>query len=242
MRICFAIVVLATLSVLAGRSAVQAQSYGRSSSSPSTSGQMGMFGSRTLGSSFTPGRQSLFGANMSLGGEGDISSARFVRGNRQPGQLVGLDAQAMQSPVGAAQVGAGPGGWSQSGGFTPSMTPPGGSYPGWMRNRGRDNQGGQKTAGQSTSSIRTSFHAAFDYPESTSEKLSTSLVRRLKKFQAQAPIQVEVRGRTAILRGVVTTEHDRVLAEQMARLEPGIEAVKNEVVVAVPTSPSPATP
>ena len=242
MRICFAIVVLTLLSVLAGRSTVQAQSFGRSSSSPSTSGQMGMFGSRTLGSSFTPGRQSLFDANMSLGGQGDLSSARFVRGNRQPGQLVGLDAQAMQNPVGAAQLGAGPGGWSQPGGFNSSMTFQGGNYPGWMRNRGRDNQGGQKTAGQSTSSIRTSFHAAFDYPESTSEKLSTSLVRRLKKFQAQAPIQVEVRGRTAILRGVVTTEHDRVLAEQMARLEPGIEAVKNEVVVAGPMLRPSATP
>ena len=39
-------------------------------------------------------------------------------------------------------------------------------------------------------------------------------------------------GRTAILRGEVATEHGREVAELMARLEGGVNEVRNEIVVA----------
>ena len=41
-------------------------------------------------------------------------------------------------------------------------------------------------------------------------------------------------GRTAILRGEVTSARERDLAELAALVEPGISAVKNELVVATP--------
>jgi osmotically-inducible protein OsmY len=81
---------------------------------------------------------------------------------------------------------------------------------------------------------------AFEFPEADVNALSALLSRRLAKtpaIRAQTPIRVEVQGRTALLQGVVATEHDRVIAEQMVRLEAGIEAVKNEIVVGKPKPP-----
>jgi len=57
-------------------------------------------------------------------------------------------------------------------------------------------------------------------------------------------MEVTIEGETAVLRGVVATEHDRRIAEQVARLEPGIRRVENLLTVAPPAaSPSdrPAT-
>ena len=45
---------------------------------------------------------------------------------------------------------------------------------------------------------------------------------------------------TAILRGVVATEHDRGLAERMTKLEPGVRRVENLLTLA-PASESPST-
>lgn len=49
-------------------------------------------------------------------------------------------------------------------------------------------------------------------------------------FVGPAP-QVEMQGRTAILRGTVATEDDRRLAEALAKFEPEILAVRNELKV-----------
>jgi len=81
---------------------------------------------------------------------------------------------------------------------------------------------------------------AFECPEPNANTLSALLTRRLAKtpaIRAQIPIRVEVQGRTAVLQGVVATDHDRVVAEQMVRLEAGIEAVKNEIAVEKPKPP-----
>jgi hypothetical protein len=51
-----------------------------------------------------------------------------------------------------------------------------------------------------------------------------------------ARVRVTVQGQTAILQGTVTSEYERQLVEQMARLEPGIWQVRNEL-----TLPSAAT-
>ena len=46
------------------------------------------------------------------------------------------------------------------------------------------------------------------------------------------PVNVSLVGQTAVLRGTVATEAERQLAEGVARLEPGVMAVRNELVVA----------
>ena len=55
-------------------------------------------------------------------------------------------------------------------------------------------------------------------------------------------VQVEIQGRTAILRGVVATEHDRDLAARVVRLEATIEQVENKIDVAAPAAARSATP
>jgi hypothetical protein len=253
-RICSTIAVLAACSLFDGCSAVQAQSYGATSpygmspSYSSMSGQMGMFGSRSLGSDVTAGQRSFgggtFNTNGGLGGQG-TGAARYLRTNRQPGEFVGADMQGMQRFVGAPQTGMGAGGWSQFGGMGPSMSGMGQNYLGPRSNTSQDQQREQGIATQNAGAIRTTFRVAFDCPEPAPNRISTLLARRLAELplsQGHSPIQVEMQGRTAILRGVVTTEHDRGLVEQVVRLEPGIEAVKNDLAVASPTPAKSATP
>jgi hypothetical protein len=60
------------------------------------------------------------------------------------------------------------------------------------------------------------------------------------------PVEATLEGTTAVLRGRVATEADRQLAEGLARLEPGIGAVRNELVVgsaaaSTGTLPAPGT-
>ena len=58
--------------------------------------------------------------------------------------------------------------------------------------------------------------------------LARAIVSRSRN---QAPIKVEMEGRTAVLTGTVDTDHARDLAERLAMLEPGISDVRNELIV-----------
>ena len=49
-------------------------------------------------------------------------------------------------------------------------------------------------------------------------------------------------GQTAVLRGTVMTEAERQLAEGLIQLEPGVQAVLNELEVATPESTVEALP
>jgi hypothetical protein len=230
----------ALVGVLQGPSAVLAQynESGGMASGATMSGRQGMFGNRTMGSGPSPGRGG-FGSSSLGGTQGDVSSARFVRGNRQAGDFVGPSARDAQHEVGGVQDETGSGNYMPSGGYTSPMTS-GGGYANSRQNPNR-NQQGSGTTGQTATSIRTTFRAAFNYSQPSSNQLSTSLTRRLAKtpaIQARTPIRVELQGRTAILRGVASTEHARCLAAEMVRLEPGIEVVRNEIVVESPTPTS----
>jgi hypothetical protein len=61
-------------------------------------------------------------------------------------------------------------------------------------------------------------------------KLQTSLTK-VPGMTKLGPIEASLEGTTAVLRGRVATEADRQLAEGLARLEPGVGAVRNELVV-----------
>lgn len=50
-------------------------------------------------------------------------------------------------------------------------------------------------------------------------------------LQRFGQIGVSMQGTTATLRGVVASERDRAMAEQMAKFEPGVDEVKNELKV-----------
>jgi osmotically-inducible protein OsmY len=126
------------------------------------------------------------------------------------------------TPYGAGQFGQRPG---QMGGM----------YPGMQR------FGAQGMSNAAT--MRTELTLGFDRPAGDSQKISSSVSTRLASLPAlhwSTPGQVEVQGRTAILRGVVATAHDRDLAERVVRLEAGIDQVDNQLVVASNSAYSPA--
>lgn len=167
------------------------------------------------------------GGDLSVTGlEGLTGSERFIRDARQPGQFVGADTQEGAGFVGRVE--------STTGGRASRRSTQ-------SRRSGAANTGGR---GRTNSrQIRANMQVAFalmrPMPAQRSSVLASRFERRVNQLQAQGPVEVLIEDRTATLRGVVANEHGRRLAEQMARLEPGIWSVKNELVVAPQTNPAP---
>jgi hypothetical protein len=116
---------------------------------------------------------------------------------------------------------------------------------GQTNNMGMQRFGAQGMQGMSNAAtMRTEFALGFERPALDAPKVSSAVSQRLASLPAihwSTPGQIEVQGRTAILRGVVATEHDRDLAERVVRLEAGIDQVQNQLVVASKSGYSPAT-
>lgn len=105
------------------------------------------------------------------------------------------------------------------------------------------------TAGMGMAEMQMGIALAFAPPQPAVEQMLPALTARLERsgrIRFQSPVAVALREGTAILQGVVASEHDRELAEQLARLEPGVLQVQNELVVlpaGASTGPAlPATP
>ena len=204
---------------------------------PAAWGQFQPGGNRT-----TPGGGGLGagGGNPATGGMPTLSSVgtidssdRFVRGARQPGEFVGSDAGETAGFVG--EVTASTGRTSSSGRASQTYRR--------TQTTGRANTGRSRG---SSATIRTSIRLGFTHAQRPPAQLRSVLATRLSgisRLQMRSPVEVLIEGRTATLRGEVATEHGRVLAEQLARLEPGIWNVRNELVVAASsTSPPAETP
>ncbi len=109
------------------------------------------------------------------------------------------------------------------------------------RRPGGANQPGARagTGGRAREQVRTSLTLGFRPLGPTLDPRGfdqrgialTRALARTSRVRVIAPVEVAVEGQTAILRGTVASQHDRVLAEQLVRLEPGIWNVKNELVV-----------
>lgn len=84
------------------------------------------------------------------------------------------------------------------------------------------------------------------------QQIALSLNSTLQRLEAPhgqtntrppGPIRVTVKNRTAILSGVVATEHDRQVAGLLASFEPGVEEIENQLRVTGQVQPFPlATP
>lgn len=211
--------------------------------------------SRSVGSSISAGSRSLIGGSSGMGGgmgggmnmgangqnmlnqmnqnAGQLTSSdRFLRSNRRPGQFVGSDSQDSQnfmSALGnASQLRA-----AQSN----------------MRANTQVRQPQQNRQGQAAGAIlpRMRLELGFDKVEASATTRGDVLEKRFEGMPAlktQSPIQVAVQGETATLTGVVATEHARLVAAQLALLEPGISRVQNDLQVAMPSphSTQPASP
>ena len=89
--------------------------------------------------------------------------------------------------------------------------------------------------GQQTQ-MRIPVRLGFTGVRATPASAATQFQTRLARIPALAHLQqveATVEGSTLVLRGYVTTEHEREVLERVARLEPGIDSVRNELQVQV---------
>jgi hypothetical protein len=85
--------------------------------------------------------------------------------------------------------------------------------------------------------IRVQLKPAFDVPAvaplQTNVKFQSRIAKEMAMVGVSSP-QIEMVGRTAVIRGVVATDRDRQLIERLTLLEPGVSAVENLVEIQGP--------
>ncbi len=177
----------------------------------SNSASAQLFGERTLGRNLSR-RQP---ASMNTAGTVD-SSRRFVRGQRRSSDFVGANKPGTQSFVGREQA-------SPGGPVTSSVT-------GLREQRVRSVNQPRRVSRNGRYPERLSI--SFDTP-AAKRTSPTALSTNLQSIIEQRGIQIEVSAAThsAILRGVVSSAHDREIAELIVLFEPGIEKVVNELKI-----------
>ena len=187
-----------------------------------------MFGNRTFGQSLS--RRSRVG---SLEDAGTLTgNERFWRNNRRRTDFVGTDSREQNAFVGAVQANTTGTVRSATAGLRVEM----GETSSVNRARGAPSQTGR---------YDPRLQVAFSVPSQDEPVANSELAHRLDSVETIArtgPIEVLVANRTAILRGEVSSERDRRMAELMILFEPGISAVRNELTVRamkIPPAPAP---
>jgi hypothetical protein len=109
---------------------------------------------------------------------------------------------------------------------------------GGMMGYGRNMSGGMgmQQTNQQKNSIRTHMRLGFDKPVQavgTVNARFSGVVKRVldRKDVGGGLVTVSMEGSTAVLTGSVASEHARGVIESLAMLEPGIGAVRNELLV-----------
>jgi len=132
-----------------------------------------------------------------------------------------------------------------------------GEVAGQAAEAGTQPEGGVGTAGENPASVgtgeagsgaegtavgaRPSFQWGIDSLRGLpAEALLAERLRRILQHRLRSPVDVSIRNQTAVLRGVVATEHDRTLAGHLARFEPGVRQVNNELTVAASSTGRPS--
>ena len=110
------------------------------------------------------------------------------------------------------------------------------------QNRNQMNQAGGAAGTQQKSSVRPQLLVAFDHPQSSPDETQLAITTRFGKLanneQFQG-IQVETDGDAVILRGAVDSPRTSRLAAILAKMEPGVKNVRNELTVAEVPAPAP---
>ncbi len=185
----------------------------------------GTFGSRTLGNTLSAGNRTFSaGATTNTNTAGQITgSERFLRQNHQAGNFIGTDSTAAAYAMRNFSV------FGTSGSRTRQQT------LGNIRSAATAAAQARTAQAATAPPFQTTIVTGFVPPVSTALNVSQNLARRvegLHTIKTTRPLQVAVDGDTTILRGEVRSDHERTLIEQLARLEPGVRKVKNEISVA----------
>lgn len=171
-------------------------------------------------------RQGQAGTQAAFVGRGD-NAGRFV-GNQMAGQQTSANGGGSQFRNSASQ-------FRNLGGRAAGGTQ--GSF-----NPGRN--GSQ--AGTSRLVFRPKQRIAFSFPERESSSLAAALTAHFDRLSYRAPglagVNVVLDGEGAVtLKGVVDSAETKQLAAIMARMEPGVRTVQNELTVRTGDSPPPST-
>lgn len=193
--------------------------------------QPGQFVGTTSGNTFNPYAQTGGGTGMgggfgNTGGLGGIGGTGGLGG----GGLGGLGGGYSQFSSGLGGR-AGQGGRTAFGGANPFAT------QGGRQGSNRLTRGGQ--------TYRVQLVPDFEYSPPPPAQIQFNVVTRLSKMptlRTFGDINIDVSNRHVILTGVVVSERARRVAEQLIRLEPGVDTVENNLVVSsdLPSIP-PAT-
>ena len=108
------------------------------------------------------------------------------------------------------------------------------------QNRNQTTQAGAGAGNQQKTTVRPQMVVAFDHPRPDAESTQLAIATRFDKLASKTQfkgIEVESDGNTVILRGEVDSVRTSKLATILARMEPGVKSVRNELTVA--DSPSP---
>jgi hypothetical protein len=229
-----AAVVLMAADVALAQTSRTGTTSGTSGTSQSTN--QSASGSQAASSSQSPGATD---ANVGTitGGE------RFLRENRDPGQMVGGDVAGAGNLRGATDGGAStvnPFGSSSS--RASSYSPFNSMF----------NQGMMNSMSRQRRQLRVPLRLGLDVSSPSTPVAApvytgpnTALQTRLTKIpqlKGSRSVMVEMEGRTAVLKGEVASQYQRDLAGKLVLLEPGIAAVRNELQVASAASPASGQP
>ncbi len=200
------------------------------------------------------------GAGNSLSGSSMANSISSMNANRgmSAQNLRGFGgANAFRSAIGADAVGQ-QSGMSGLGGLGGMMGMGGMGGLGGMGGMGRMgafgnmfgnqfgmNQGMNQGGGASKLRIPTKIGFAAPTTPAVTTARSQRFATRIPKipsFKGVSGLSVQMAGETAVIRGTVQSEEQKELVERLAKLEPGISEVQNELEVVAPADPaSPAT-
>jgi hypothetical protein len=207
-------------------------------------GSGALSGASGFGNGTSPGLGTAFGSNSGTTGGALAMPANSMPTNGLPSNA--LPGMSATGTTGTGTTGQRAGLVGQSNtrftGLTPTTGQPGqNQFQNRNNGRGRGGQNqNQNQAGgannQQQRTIRPQLVVAFTTPTPTAELVAARLSTRMKKVPKDGfkNVTVEMDGRKAILRGEVSSEEDSRMAAMMARLEPGIRSVKNELVVKTP--------
>ncbi|MBA4105533.1 MAG: hypothetical protein C0485_07220 [Pirellula sp.] len=141
----------------------------------------------------------------------------------QQGGFVGRDADDVRASFQSQSGGRGPGGMLDA--MVENL------------NEMRDSRRRWREQNAAPPAIRVQLRPAFDVPPAmvaqTDMRVQARLAKQMEMIGVGSP-QIELVGRTAVLRGVVATDRDRELIARIASLEPGVSAVENLVVIQAP--------
>ena len=227
--------IVALGAVLAGSVLLAPAASAQSGGTVGGSQTQGMFGSRSLGLSqgTVPGSSGRasgtgFGSGITTG---QGSSAGGTTGQRSATGFVGADSSDAVN-LRSAQ---------QAGGAATRRTSTAQGLQNIFQQFSQGNFNTQQRAQQSRAqpNIRISLNMGFEPAPASPAQMEAFSQRllRLPGIRFVGPVESELVGRTAVLRGTVASQADRELAEALALMEPDVRDVRNELVV----DPSAAT-